>query len=152
MSNRQALRDAYAAVGQRLAGAVRAAVDRPVPAGEWTPADIVRHLIAVEAEVWQPRLRQVIAEENPRWAWVEPDRWLGESRATLDELLARFAAGRAETVATLDTLDDAGWARHGTHATFGVLDVAGLLRKALDHDEEHLDALASAADVATGGT
>ncbi len=150
MSEHRDLRDAYAAVGERLAGAAHAAVDRPVAAGEWTPSDIVRHLIAVETEVWQPRLRQVIAEENPRWAWVEPDRWLGEPGATLDELLARFAAGRAETVATLDTLDDAGWARHGTHATFGVLDVAGLLRKALDHDEEHLAALAAA--VAADGT
>jgi hypothetical protein len=135
-----ALRDAYANVPHRLASAARSAAG-PVPAGEWTPADIVRHLIAVEAEVWQPRLRQVAAETHPQWTWVEPDRWLDEPDATLDELLVRFAAGRAETVAHLDALDEAGWARSGTHATYGALDVAGLVRKALEHDEEHLASL-----------
>lgn len=141
MADRHALRDAYAAVAERLASAAHAAARRPTPAGEWTPSEVVRHLIAVESEVWQQRLRQVAAEDDPHWPWTEPDRWLGEPGATLDELLARFAAGRAETVAHVDALDDAGWARTGTHATFGVLDVAGLLEKALDHDEEHLASL-----------
>jgi hypothetical protein len=45
---------------------------------------------------------------------------------------------RAATVARLDALDAAGWARTGRHATYGVLDVTALLRIALDHDEEHL--------------
>ena len=51
---------------------------------------------------------------------------------------AAFAQARAQSVATVRALDDAGWARSGTHATEGVLDVAGLLRMAIDHDEEHL--------------
>ncbi|HSL34823.1 MAG TPA: DinB family protein [Candidatus Limnocylindrales bacterium] len=140
-TDRRAIRDAYAAVADRLASAAHAVARRPTPAGEWKPTDVVRHLIAVELEVWQPRLLQVAAEDDPHWPWAEPDRWLGEPGATLDELLARFAAGRAETIAHVDALDDAGWARIGTHATFGVLDVAGLLQKALDHDEEHLASL-----------
>jgi hypothetical protein len=141
LTDRRALRDAYAAVADRLASAAHAAAGRPVPTGEWTPSEIVRHLIAVEAEVWQPRLRQVASEDDPHWPWTEPDRWHGEPDATLDELLARFAAGRVGTIAHVDALDDAGWARTGTHATFGVLDVAGLLEKALDHDEVHLASL-----------
>jgi len=138
--DRGALRDAYANVAHRLATATRSAAG-PVPTGEWTPADIVRHLIAVETEVWQPRLQQVAEENDPQWTWVEPDRWLDQPDATLDELLVRFAAGREETVAILDALDEAGWARSGAHATYGVLDVAGLVRKALEHDEEHLASL-----------
>lgn len=140
MIDRGALRDSYANVAHRLATATRSAAG-PVPPGEWTPADIVRHLIAVDAEVWQPRIRQVATENHPHWAWVEPGRWLDDPDATLDELLVRFAAGRAEIVALLDALDEAGWARSGTHATYGVLDVAGLVRKALEHDEEHLASL-----------
>jgi DinB family protein len=141
-ANRRRLRDAYAAVADRLAlAARRAAARRPVGPGEWSAADVVRHLIAVESDVWQPRLRQVAAEDDPHWPWTEPDRWLGEPSASLDDLLARFAAGRAETIAHVDALADSGWARTGTHATFGVLDVAGLLEKALEHDEEHLASL-----------
>jgi hypothetical protein len=141
VTDRGAVRDAYASVPDRLAFVARTAVG-PIPDGEWGPSDIVRHLIAVEAEVWQPRLRRVANEDDPHWRWVEPDRWLEEPDASLEDLLARFAASRAQTVAHLDALDDAGWARTGTHATYGVLDVAGLLQKALDHDEEHLASLA----------
>jgi hypothetical protein len=39
---------------------------------------------------------------------------------------------------TLAALGDVGWGRTGTHATYGVLDVAGLMSRAVDHDEEHI--------------
>lgn len=130
------------AVPGRLAAAARLAAPEAPATGEWTPADIVRHLIAVETEVWHARLAQLAAEDHPFWAWAEPDRWTGDPGASLDGLLATYAAARASTVATIDALGPDGWARTGTHATFGVLDVAGLMTRALDHDEEHLRSLA----------
>jgi hypothetical protein len=140
----RALRDRVAAVPARLAVAVRAADPEPPAPGEWPPTDIVRHLIAVEEEVWHPRLRQLLAEDEPRWAWVEPDRWQGDPGASLDDLLARYAGLRRATTAILDDFDDAGWDRTGVHATFGRLDVAGLLIRATDHDDEHIASLAKA--------
>lgn len=135
------MRDRAAAVPDDLAAAVRAASpDAPAP-GEWTPTDIVRHMIGVEGEVWQPRVRQLIDEEEPRWAWVEPDRWEGSPDASLDDLLTVYADLRAATVQMLDDLDEAGWAKTGTHATFGRLDAAGLMRRAVDHDREHIESL-----------
>jgi len=133
-----ALLGRLAAFPARLASAAQAASPEPPAPGEWTPSDIVRHLIAVEREVWHPRRAQLGAEDHPTWPWAEPDRWTGNPDATLDDLLVTYAADRASTMATLDALDDAGWARTGTHATFGVLDVAGLMDRAIDHDEEHL--------------
>ena len=133
-----ALRRRLAEVPARLTTAARGAADRPVPEGEWTPADVVRHLIAVEEEVWHRRLRQLAAEDHPRWPWTEPDRWLGAPGASLDDLLAVYADRRGATVDILDGLDDAGWTRTGEHATFGVLDVAALMTKAIDHDDEHV--------------
>ena len=59
------------------------------------------------------------------------------------EILAAFARRAGQTVATIRALDEAGWARTGTHATYGRLDVAGLLRIAIDHDAEHLASLAT---------
>jgi hypothetical protein len=84
------------------------------------------------------RLADLASTEHPAWPWTEPDRWLGDPEAPLDRLLSTYEAVRATTMATLDALDDAGWARTGTHATYGVLDVAGLMTRAADHDEEHL--------------
>jgi DinB superfamily len=133
------LLDRLASVPDRLAVATAGAA--PAPPGEWSPSDIVRHLIAVEEEVWHVRIRQLTSEEHPTWRWAEPDRWLGRPDATLDELLERYREERTATLGLLAALDDSGWERAGTHVTYGVLNVSGLLSKALDHDEEHLASL-----------
>lgn len=139
MTDRRAdLVDRLRAVPDALATAARAASPEPSAPGEWTPSDVVRHLIAVEESVWQPRLAQLEAEDHPAWPWTEPEPWAGNPGAPLDDLLATYAIARGRTMTTLDRLDDAGWARTGTHATFGVLDVAGLMIRAIDHDDEHL--------------
>lgn len=109
--------------------------------GEWSARQIALHLIAVEDEVWQARLAQLAAEPNPEWPWVEPTFAFFPGDDSLENVVAAFATRRAATVAQLDELDDAGWARTGTHATYGVLDVAALVRRAVDHDAEHVQAL-----------
>ena len=136
--DRERLIAALAAIPPRLAVAARAASPDPSAPGEWTPSDIVRHLIAADLEVWHPRLAQLAAEDHPRWPWVDTGRWTAEPEATLDRLLDAYTATRPSTVAMLSALDESGWARTGTHATFGELDAAGLMARALDHDEEHL--------------
>jgi hypothetical protein len=141
---RRVLLERLGAIPGRLATAARAAPPEPPAPGEWTPSDVVRHLIAVEEEVWQPRLAQLAAEDQPTWPWTEPDRWAGEPGATLDGLLAAYAAARGATMSTLAALDDAGWDRTGTHATYGVLDVAGLMLRAADHDDDHVGSFNSA--------
>jgi hypothetical protein len=139
--SRTVLIEAFDGFPDRLAVAARAATDRPNPDGEWGPAEIVRHLIAVEAEVWQARIACLAAEDDPHWAWTEPGLAPGFDDAGLGEILAAFGAARATTAATVRALDDTGWARHGTHATYGRLDVEGLLHIAVDHDTSHLEAL-----------
>ncbi len=141
MDDPTAVRERLASLPDRLATAARAAPpDAPAP-GEWTPTEIVRHLIAVEELVWHVRLAQLEHEDHPHWRWVEPGQWLGRPGADLDEVLAAHQAVRASTLATLDALGPAGWARTGTHDTYGTLDVAGLMAVAADHDDEHLASL-----------
>jgi hypothetical protein len=137
----QALIAALAGFRERLDVAARSAADRPTPDGEWTPEQVVRHLIAVETGVHQARLRDLATVAEPRWDWAEPGPWPDEPELGFDGVLARFAAHRAETLASLDALDTTGWTRSGEHTTFGTLDIAGLLRNAVDHDEEHLRGL-----------
>lgn len=139
--DRAELLAALTAFPARLGDAAHAAVARPTPVGEWSPSQVVRHLIACEVEVHQARLADLATHEDPRWSWTEPGPWPGEPELTLDGLLGRFARLRAETTGTAVALDDAGWARTGTHATLGVWDVGGLLANAIAHDEEHLAGL-----------
>jgi hypothetical protein len=131
----RSLRDALASVPDRLAAAIPPA--RPAPAGEWTPREVLLHLLAVEDEVWQARLHQLATEPEPHWPWFEPglaafdgDSW--------EAVLEAFRSSRGRTIASLDALDGAGWARSGVHERFGRLDVAALLQRAIDHDEEHI--------------
>jgi hypothetical protein len=135
------VRDRIASFPERLAAAARSAPQVPPAAGEWTPAEIVRHLIAVEELVWHVRLAQLDREDHPRWRWVEPGQWLGAPGAGLDDVLATHARVRASTVAKLDALGPEGWSRTGTHDTYGLLDVAALMAVAADHDDEHLASL-----------
>jgi hypothetical protein len=141
MTGQPPVRVRLAAFPAALAGAARSAPQEPPAHGEWTPIEIVRHLIAVEEEVWHRRLGQLKTEEHPRWHWVEPGQWLGAPAAGLDDVLAAHARVRSATLALLDDLGPDGWARTGTHDTYGVLDVAGLMTVAADHDDEHLASL-----------
>ena len=113
--------------------------------GEWTARDVVAHLAAVETVVFQARLDQLAAGEDPVWAWTEPGPLDAQEAAALEGALEVFAARRAATVARVTGLDEAGWARSGTHATYGRLDVVGLLGVVVDHDDEHLAGLVARA-------
>jgi len=135
------LRDALAAGPAQVVAAAAASALRPDESpdpGEWSAREVVRHLAAVEDEVWHVRLDALATESFPQWPWVEPGLWSGPGDATFESALEVFAARRAATLARLDALDAAGWARTGRHVVFGVLDVAAMLRILLDHDEEHL--------------
>jgi DinB superfamily len=142
--SRTELVESFSTFPERLAAAAQAGAGSPVAAGEWGPAEVVRHLIAVEREIYRVRLAQLAVEDDPQWSWWEPAPAREFEGRAIDEIIAGFAAVRDETVATVLALDDAGWARTGTHATFGVLDVAGLLGIAVGHDREHLEGIAAA--------
>jgi hypothetical protein len=130
------LLERFASLPGRLATA--ADVAGPTQPGEWTPAQIVRHLIAVERQVWQARLATLETDPEPRWSPQEPGLSPDFEGATLETVLAAFTDERARTVATITSFDEAGWARAGIHDVYGRLDIEGLLRVAIDHDDEHL--------------
>jgi len=140
-AGRAELVERFASFPRHLTDAAHAVEGRPVPAGEWTPAQVVRHLMAVEGEVWLARLATLAAGGEPHWSWTEPGPLPGFDDASLDHVLGLFGRLRASTVDFLGMFDDAAWTRTGVHATYGRLDVAGLLRLAMDHDEEHLAGL-----------
>jgi hypothetical protein len=134
-----------AAGPSRIAAVARRAAGQeplPRPGAGWTAREVVGHLYLVEGVVFHARLDQLAAGESPRWAWVEPGTAAARDVPTLDDALDRFAARRAETLGRVAALDEPGWNRAGTHATFGRLDVAGLLGVIADHDDHHHDDLA----------
>lgn len=128
----------FAAAPARATQAATAADGATVPDGEWSAGEILRHLIAVDDQVFGRRLRDLREQDHPRWSWVEPRFDDGPADRPLSVLVATFSDRRRALVAAVTALRPADWARSGSHDTFGVLDVAGLLRVAVDHDDEHL--------------
>ena len=108
-----------------------AAMGRPTPPGSTVPAEVVRRLMAVEAEVHRFRLRQVAVEDDPHCCG--PTGLAAGSNARLQPLDA-FEAIRARDRQARLRPHRRRAGRHGTHATYGRLDVEGLLRLASDHD------------------
>ena len=102
----------------------------------WSVREIVGHLVRVDRDVFQVRLRDLGGASEPQWSWVEPG--AGSGHASLASLIAQYAAVREATIAYLATLDAAGWARSGVHVVYGRLDVAALLGIAVDHDTDHI--------------
>jgi hypothetical protein len=140
---RRALRDRLAASIERLRDAVARAdsPDEPTEPGEWSVREVVLHLVAVERLVWQARLETLVdaaSGEIPHWTWTEPSPSDAPDIPTAAGAVTAFTAYRTQTVARIDALDEEGWSRRGRHDTYGELDVAGLIRVALDHDEAHL--------------
>src|SRR5258705_5985703 len=99
--SRDELVETFAGFTDRFADAARAAETRPVPDGEWGPNEIGRHLIAVEREVWWTRFASIVEEDEPHWAWTEPGLEPGLDGSPLTDILDRFAAARARSVAIL---------------------------------------------------
>jgi DinB superfamily len=135
-----------AAAPERVATAARRTAEADEraggpPTGEWSAREVVGHLVNVESLVWHARLDSLDAGGTPSWSWTEPGPAGDPATGTLEGALARFTTLRAETVARVAGLDDAGWARAGIHAAYGRLDMAGLLLVAVEHDDEHHDGL-----------
>jgi hypothetical protein len=128
--------------GQRRIGVAAATAAAAVPiSGGWTAQEVVLHLVAVEVQVFQRRLLDLASPVAAQWTWTEPGPATMRRGETMAETSARFAIARAETLARVTALDDAGWRRSGNHATLGRLDVAGLLAVATAHDLDHLGSL-----------
>ena len=111
-----------------------------VPADGWRPHDVVGHLITGELTDWIERTQRIL-EHGTSVAFDRFDRFAHEDRdieATLDELVVRFAALRAENLARLDALvGDADLDRRGSHPSLGEVTLRELLATWAVHDLDH---------------
>ncbi len=110
----------------------------------WGPVEIACHLRDVEREITQPRLRKILAEDNPYLAPVESDPWAEERNYRSQDgpqALREFAAARKATVALLRDLQPGDWRRPARHALFGPTTLAEQARFSARHDLLHIEQL-----------
>jgi FMN phosphatase YigB (HAD superfamily) len=118
----------------------------PVEEG-WGPVEIACHLRDVEREITQPRLKKMVAEDNPYLPAVESDQWAEERNYRSQngpEALQEFTRARKETIARLRGLSPADWQRPGRHALFGPTTLAEQAQFSARHDLLHIEQLQGA--------
>ena len=108
----------------------------------WRPRDVVGHLISAELDDWIPRAERILHDGTSkpfdpfdRFAHVERDGDL-----PLDQLVARFAGLRGQTLARLDELvtDPSDLDRRGLHPSLGEVTLRDLLATWAIHDLDHV--------------
>jgi FMN phosphatase YigB (HAD superfamily) len=114
---------------------------RRVPApNEWCLTEIVCHLRDVEREVNLPRLRRVLAEQNPFLVGEATDIWVKERKSAEQDgpqALADFTAARKELLGLLEGLADE-WSRPARHAIFGPTMLQEQVGFMAAHDRAHV--------------
>ncbi|MFZ5912529.1 MAG: DinB family protein [Chloroflexota bacterium] len=125
-----------------LAGQARGPVmkRRPEPA-EWSLAEILCHLRDTEQEVYQPRLRLLLEQDEPFIPARNTDEW-AEQRGYRDQdglqALQDFIAARLQTLEIMRGLGGADWQRKARHAIFGPTHLGELVRFMAEHDRLHI--------------
>lgn len=114
-----------------------------VPPGEdWSPVDVVGHLIAGEVEDWIVRARHIL-EHGPATPFHPFDRESMRSEAEtprLPDLLDRFDALRAQNISALQALELSAedLQREGAHPSLGTVTLGELLATWAVHDLSHI--------------
>ncbi|MEX2147025.1 MAG: DinB family protein [Candidatus Rokuibacteriota bacterium] len=107
----------------------------PPKAGEWSIAEVVRHLVEGDRDTFLPRLRRMLAETRPVFDRTRP---APETGTDLHALLLAFETARGQALTLLDGLDEAGWQRAGVSPSRGALTVQAYAHTMAEHDTEHL--------------
>jgi hypothetical protein len=151
-----ALADALAPAADQLAATAAGLNDaqrrRQPVAGEWCVNEIMAHLLHVETELFLPRLRRIVAEDQPSFAPFSPEPWARERDHGADLFAASHAAfvhARAETVAFLRALPEAAGERLGVSGFFGPITLLQYATHIADHDIEHLRQMQACARAVT---
>jgi hypothetical protein len=111
---------------------------RPAP-GKWSVHEIVVHCADSEANSHM-RLRYLLAEDRPAIQGYDQDRWarvMDYHAHPLEPALATIRAVRANTLALLQRMGEAEWARTGTHSESGAYGAEDWLRIYAEHLHVH---------------
>lgn len=104
--------------------------------GERSVLATLAHLAALDREVYLPRLRRIVAEDEP--AFPNPQDPAGTERDMLDAALADVRAARIELVNAFERLPDDAWGRTAVFPDGERRDVVNFALAIVHHDAAEL--------------
>jgi hypothetical protein len=126
-----------------VAGRDQAELARRPTAGEWSPAEIVGHMVDVEV-VFGFRWRLALTADRPSYPGYDEKLWSQLPKPPGDQLLAAFDALRTYNLWLLRSIPRSDWERVGVHGEQGPETVDVMARKIAAHDLVHLNQIARA--------
>jgi hypothetical protein len=144
-------KDGYRVVADALDGITDAELDaRPAP-DKWSAREIVHHLADSEMRS-AVRLRQLLAEDAPTITAYDQEEYARRLfyDRPVDASLLAFRAARDTSAQILDRLNEAQWARQGTHSESGAYGVTRWLTIYATHAHNHADQIRRARAAARG--
>jgi hypothetical protein len=111
---------------------------------EWSPLEIVCHLLEREPSVQRARLERILQEHNP--FLTDPGLPLGPYQMPPcaddgEDAAARFLAERKITIALLEGISAEDWQRPARHSIFGPTSLLEMALFTAQHDRLHLQQL-----------
>jgi hypothetical protein len=106
-----------------------------------TVHSLMAHTRDLEVQAYLPRLRRILAEDDPHLNAFPSHRWTEadyDATEPMEALLADYARAREEEVALLRGLPPAAWSRCGFHPPTGRRTFQWWVERALAHGHEHL--------------
>jgi FMN phosphatase YigB (HAD superfamily) len=111
---------------------------------EWSPLETLCHLRDSERNIQRPRLKKIVAEENPFISQPPPPFGPGErdiSAEQGDEARYAFWQERCETLTFLSSLQPEDWERPARHSIFGPTTLLEMAHFTARHDHLHISQL-----------
>jgi ADP-ribose pyrophosphatase YjhB (NUDIX family) len=108
--------------------------------GDWTPLDVLAHVVSVEG-YYAAESQRLLEIPGHTWGVFNDRQWYDEHRArpTQPEAMvrARLDSVRGRTLAWVGSLDGAQLEAYGNHPTRGAVTVGERIDKIVRHDREH---------------
>ncbi|MBN1200286.1 MAG: HAD-IA family hydrolase [Anaerolineae bacterium] len=110
---------------------------------EWTPVEVLCHLVDSEREVQRPRLQTICREDNPFLSAPHPPPGPATRTCPVDgwQVALTFAAERQKTLDFLNGLDASAWDRPARHSIFGPTSLLEMANFTAQHDRLHITQL-----------
>jgi DinB superfamily len=116
------------------------ALDRPPADGEWSCAELIRHMGEMERR-YIDRLERMARLDSPAIEAFDADSIAddcADDEQGVFDLMDEFAVQRRQSVYLLWSLDPDDWEREGVHRYLGPLTIMQVAREMNEHDLAHL--------------
>jgi len=110
-------------------------------AGDWTPAEVLTHLLAVE-RVRLEQVRTVLAQDNAFVRWIDDEELDQQTRAAaqrmpVPQIVHGLLAQRRDVLLLLESLTPEQLSRPYQHERRGQLSAQWLFQRMAEHEREH---------------